>query len=265
MLLSLCITLRALAGATILKLSQKTEDFRNLKVYLSNYRSPNYDERPINGKIDMLILHYTGMETAQAALELVCDRSSKVSAHYFIDEVGQCYQLVSEANRAWHAGVASWQGESNINARSIVIELVNPGHEYGYRPFTEEQMACVANLALDLVQRFDIPGSRVLAHADVAPTRRSDPGELFDWYRLARVGVGLWPTSRNEELWGGDIVELQNKLLKIGYEVGRQGQFDKETRAAVVAFQRHYVQTRADGEVDMRTMERIDAILHSIS
>ena len=147
--------------------------------------SPNHDARPAGGAIDMLLLHYTGMTSAEAALSRLCDAAAKVSAHYLIDEGGGVYALVAEERRAWHAGVACWAGEEDINACSIGIELVNPGHEFGYRAFPQAQMDAVTELCLDILRRHPIPGHRVLGHADVAPGRKEDPGELFDWAALA--------------------------------------------------------------------------------
>lgn len=155
--------------------------------------SLNFDER--NVKPDMLVLHYTGMPSAQAALDKLRDgnTSSRVSAHYVVDEDGTVYRLVPEDKRAWHAGVSAWRGKTDINARSIGIEIVNPGHEFGYRPFPPAQMQAVAELSKDIVARHHIPKRNVVAHSDVAPGRKEDPGELFDWRYLAEQGIGLWP------------------------------------------------------------------------
>ena len=155
--------------------------------------SPNQEPRPAGVAIDTLILHYTGMKTAKEALSRLCDPEAKVSAHYLVDEDGAVFLLVPEAKRAWHAGVSSWRGESNINDRSIGIELVNPGHEFGYRAFPEKQMAALIPLLRGILARHPIPQSRVLGHSDVAPGRKTDPGELFEWHRLAESGIGLWP------------------------------------------------------------------------
>src|SRR5262249_6695143 len=151
------------------------------------------NERPVAGRIDMLVLHYTGMRTGEAALERLCDPVAKVSSHYLVEEDGTTWRLVPEEKRAWHAGVSFWAGERDINDFSIGIELVNPGHEFGYRPFPEAQMQALEALARDIVDRHAIRPHRVVGHSDVAPTRKTDPGELFDWARLARKGIGLWP------------------------------------------------------------------------
>ncbi len=154
--------------------------------------SPNFDSRD-GQTIDMLVLHYTGMPTAREALDRLCDAQAKVSAHYVVDEDGTIYQLVAEENRAWHAGVSAWRGHSNINQRSIGIEIVNRGHEFGYHPFPVEQMKSVAALCKGVVSRHAIPKRNVVGHSDVAPTRKEDPGELFDWKMLATQKIGLWP------------------------------------------------------------------------
>ena len=155
--------------------------------------SPNHGPRPKPARIDMLVLHYTGMVSAAAALERLCDPDARVSAHYVIEENGAIWRLVPEALQAFHAGRSCWAGSSNLNELSIGIEIVNPGHEWGYRPFPEEQMVALERLSGTLLSRFLIPPDRVVGHSDIAPDRKSDPGELFDWPRLARAGIGTWP------------------------------------------------------------------------
>lgn len=180
--------------------------------------SPNHGPRRAGAAIDMLVLHYTGMRTAEEALERLCDPAAEVSAHYVIDEDGTLYRLVREDRRAWHAGRSFWRGERDINSRSIGIELVNPGHAFGYRPFPEAQMATLESLAAELVAHYHIPPLHVLGHSDVAPARKEDPGELFDWARLARAGIGAWPepTADDSGPWtGGEAAAL---LEAIGYE-----------------------------------------------
>jgi N-acetylmuramoyl-L-alanine amidase len=206
-----------------------------------------------------LILHYTGMPTAAAALERLCDPSAKVSAHWLIDEDGTLVALVPEAMRAWHAGVSWWRGESNLNDRSIGIELVNPGHEWGYRPFTETQYGALIELCRAILGRWPIPPARVLAHSDVAPLRKQDPGELFDWPRLAGAGIGLWP----EDGPGAPrpLTTLQADLARIGYAVPAIGQLDEATRYALGAFQRHFRPERVDGTPDPATLARLDGLL----
>jgi N-acetylmuramoyl-L-alanine amidase len=158
--------------------------------------SPNHDSRgepPHMRPIDMLVLHYTGMQSAAAALDRLCDATAQVSAHYVVEEDGTPWRLVPEARRAFHAGVSCWHGESSLNHVSIGIEIVNPGHEWGYRPFPDPQMAALEELCRDILSRHPIPPYRVVGHSDIAPDRKADPGELFDWPRLARAGIGLWP------------------------------------------------------------------------
>ncbi len=214
--------------------------------------SPNFDARPGDGIVDMLVLHYTGMESAQAALGRMCDRQAKVSAHYMIDEDGTVFSLVEEDKRAWHAGVASWQGKTDVNARSVGIELVNPGHEFGYRPFPPPQMTALADLARDILGRHPIPARNVVGHSDVAPFRKQDPGELFDWRGLAVQGIGLWP-----EVWEPMSApeDTPNFLLETyGYETHDLG-------AALRAFQRHFHPQRIDGLADAETLGRLAALL----
>ena len=157
--------------------------------------SPNFDARSKDQPVDILLLHYTGMETGAAALARLCDPEARVSSHYTVDEDGTIYKHVPEECRAWHAGVSYWAGARDINARSIGIEIVNPGHEFGYRAFPGAQIEAVLALALDIFSHHAIPPERVLAHSDVAPDRKMDPGELFPWTRLAKAGIGLWPKT----------------------------------------------------------------------
>jgi N-acetylmuramoyl-L-alanine amidase len=162
-------------------------------VRIRDLPSPNHDERPAGTPIDMLILHYTGMRTGAAAVARLRDPASRVSCHYVVEEDGAVFRLVAEERRAWHAGVSQWRGHTLLNGRSIGIEIVNPGHEWGYRPFPALQMAAVCDLCLDVLARHPIPARNVVGHSDVAPDRKEDPGELFDWEGLAANGVGLWP------------------------------------------------------------------------
>jgi N-acetylmuramoyl-L-alanine amidase len=221
--------------------------------------SPNSDDRPAAWAIDTLILHYTGMPSAAAALDRLCNPAALVSAHYLIDEDGDVVQLVPEERRAWHAGVSSWAGRARLNDCSIGIELVNPGHEWGYRPFAEAQYdACIA-LCRAIFARWPIPPRRVLAHSDVAPARKQDPGELFEWARLAAQGVGLWPHPGR-----GDprpVDRLQQELAQFGYGVVPSGWLDEATRLVVMAFQRHFRPARVDGRPDRATLAQLDGVL----
>jgi len=221
--------------------------------------SPNADARPAGCPIDALILHYTGMPSAPAALARLCDPSALVSAHYLIDEDGTVAALVPERARAWHAGVSSWQGQPRLNDRSIGIELVNPGHEWGYRAFPDAQYAACIELCRAIVARWPIPARRVLGHSDVAPERKQDPGELFDWARLAAAGIGLWPQPGAGR--PRCIAKLQEELARFGYAVPRHGRLDAATRCVVAALQRHFRPERVDGEPDQATLARLDGLL----
>ncbi len=223
--------------------------------------SPNHDARPPGQAVDILLLHYTDLESAEAALDRLCDPSAKVSAHYCVDEDGTVYRLVGEDRRAWHAGAASWAGASDINARSIGIELVNPGHSCGYRPFPEAQMAALIGLAKEVLARHPIPPARVLGHSDVAPARKQDPGELFDWRVLADGGIGLWPEATDPPDTLPGISEVQARLARFGYAVPRHGRLDADTRAVLAAFQRHFRPAAITGESDGATVARLEALL----
>lgn len=198
--------------------------------------SPNHDERPPGARPDMLVLHYTGMPDRDGALARLTDPASRVSSHYLVDEDGLVWRLVPEDRRAWHAGLSYWRGERGMNGCSIGIELVNPGHEWGYRPFPAAQMEALAELSLDIVGRHGIVPSRVVGHSDIAPSRKEDPGELFDWEGLARRGIGLWPDPEAvppEACTESDPADL---LHRYGYEIDGPG----GVPAAVTAFQRHF-------------------------
>src|SRR5271157_5379879 len=192
--------------------------------------SPNHDERPT--PVDVLILHYTGMRTAREAIDRLCDPEAKVSSHYVVDEDGAVLRLVSEDRRAWHAGVSYWRGHTALNGRSIGIEIVNPGHEWGYRDFPVLQMAAVCDLCLSILSRHAIPPRNVVAHSDVAPDRKEDPGEKFDWQGLAQNGVGLWPEGVPDLGTTGavrdaaSLRDVRAALAEIGYRVVPEGAFD---------------------------------------
>lgn len=215
--------------------------------------SPNHDARPDGQAVDTLVLHYTGMASGEAALARLCDPDAKVSAHYCIEEDGRIFALVAEDRRAWHAGAALWQGDSDINARSVGIELVNPGHEFGYRPFPPRQMAALKSLALDILARHPIPPARVLGHSDVAPLRKEDPGELFDWRGLAASGIGLWPEDSTAAVLDSAVGQA---LRRIGY-----GYTEDDLPAVIRAFQRHYRPSGISGSADAATRRRMAALL----
>jgi N-acetylmuramoyl-L-alanine amidase len=228
--------------------------------------SPNFDARPGDGRVDILILHYTGMRTAQEALNRLCDPAARVSAHYLIDEDGAVTRMVAEETRAWHAGISSWRGRTDINGASIGIEIVNPGHEFGYRPFPEAQMAALEELAKGILSRHPIPARHVIGHSDVAPLRKQDPGELFDWQHFAGRGIGFWPdfTGQMGQNPPG-LREIQSLLAEIGYFCPQSGALDAISTAAILAFQRHFRPERCDGVLDAETARRIALCAKGIS
>ena len=212
------------------------------------YPSLNCSSRKPGTVVDMLVVQYTGMASATAALERLCSNAAQVSAHYCIDEDGSIYRLVAENLQAWHAGVSYWRGATDINYRSIGIEMVNPGHEFGYRPFKSLQMAAFRELTFDILARHQIPARNIVGHSDVAPERKSDPGEFFDWHAMAKVNIGLW-SKEADHLELAPMV-LKKILFEIGYDV-------KNVTAALRAFQRHYRPARVTGRIDPETARRI--------
>ncbi|MFC4350032.1 N-acetylmuramoyl-L-alanine amidase [Fodinicurvata halophila] len=223
-------------------------------VLIHEHPSPNHDERGKAGAPDMLVLHYTGMESGQAALERLCDPEARVSAHFLIEEDGRVMRLVPEHRRAWHAGLSHWAGEDNLNDAAIGIELVNPGHEFGYRSFPEVQMCSLIELAVVLQNRHGIPRHRVVGHSDVAPLRKEDPGELFDWPRLAACGLGLWSEECPSDVHM-DESRARRALAGIGY-----GYLDEDFARVLLAFQRHFLRDHLTAELDPRTAGRLSAI-----
>jgi N-acetylmuramoyl-L-alanine amidase len=222
--------------------------------------SPNHGDRFAEGGdamvIDMLVIHYTGMAPDARALDWMCDPASSVSAHYFIDEAGAVWRLVSEERRAWHAGVSAWRGATDINSRSIGIELSNPGHEFGYRDFPQAQIDALVALAKGIVARHPIPPRNVVAHSDIAPARKIDPGERFPWRQLAAAGIGLWPA--------GDPVsvssDVSTMLNSYGYDTKSNALTD-----VVAAFQRHFRPERFDGIADDETVACLANLLGSVA
>lgn len=224
--------------------------------------SPNFNERRAGAPVDILLLHYTGMPTAEGALKRLCDPEAKVSAHYTIDEDGTVFRHVAEEKRAWHAGASYWAGERDINARSIGIELVNPGHEFGYRDFPEAQIAALIALSQAIVRRHPIPPKRVLGHSDVAPRRKTDPGEKLPWARLAAAGIGVWPKRPRLDISRSvQVPEVQRGLAAIGYECPATGVLDEDTRFAVSAFQRHFRPAIVSGIPDGETLALVALLL----
>ncbi|MEX2167338.1 MAG: N-acetylmuramoyl-L-alanine amidase [Methyloceanibacter sp.] len=231
--------------------------------------SPNREARVGGRTPDMLILHYTGMESSDAALDWLTREEAKVSAHYLVDEEGRIAQIVAEEERAWHAGQSQWAGEIDLNSCSIGIEIHNPGHDFDYPDFTETQMQALEALCLDILCRHTIPPDRVLAHSDIAPGRKRDPGEKFDWERLARAGIGLWvepaDIGGDEGLGAGDegtnVAELQKALLEYGYGVEVTTTYGRGLEQVVEAFQRHFRPALVSGRADLSTRETLDRLL----
>lgn len=234
--------------------------------------SPNHGPRAGGRPVDILLLHYTGMVSEEGALDWLCNPASQVSAHYFVHEDGRVVQLVGEGERAWHAGKSVWAGETDINSRSIGIEIANPGHEFGYRGFPPAQVAGVIDLCRDILARRPIPPERVLAHSDVAPLRKEDPGELFPWGELHAAGIGHWvmpePVVAGPMLTAGNsgpaVAGLKKRFRDYGYGLGAESVFDDETAAVVRAFQRHFRPALVDGIADVSTVATLDRLIAAL-
>jgi N-acetylmuramoyl-L-alanine amidase len=235
--------------------------------------SPNHGERNQGRLPDMIVLHYTGMPDVEGAIKQLCTAGTDVSAHYIVLEDGRIVQCVPEARRAWHAGVASWAGEEDINSCSIGIEIVNRGHDWGYPDFPSRQIAAVIALCRGIMLRRGVPSHRVLGHSDIAPSRKKDPGEKFPWHSLANSGVGHWvqpaPIVRGDTIRIGtvseDVRDMQRALAKYGYGVETNGKYDGPTREVVAAFQRHFRPARVDGIADQSTLTTLRTLLSSLS
>ncbi len=225
--------------------------------------SPNQDDRPAGSAIDILILHYTGMRTAREAIDRLRDPAAHVSSHYVVDEDGAVFRLVPEERRAFHAGISYWRGSTELNNRSIGIEIVNPGHEWGYREFPVLQVAAACDLCLSILARHPIPARNVVGHSDVAPDRKQDPGELFDWEQLAMNGVGLWPQGAPDLGTGGivrdaaSLRDVRRALSDIGYRVAPEGALDPALSTVLRAFQRHWRPEAVTGQADAGTLARL--------
>ena len=234
--------------------------------------SLNYGERRDGRQPDMIVLHYTGMPDVEGAIARLCSPGTDVSAHYIVLEDGRIVQSVPEAKRAWHAGVSSWAGEDDINSCSIGIEIVNRGHDWGYPDFPLRQIAAVIALCRGIMLRREVPSQRVLAHSDIAPARKKDPGEKFPWHSLANSGVGHWvqpvPIVRGETLKLGtvsdDVRRMQQAFAKYGYGIPTNGKYDGPTMEVVTAFQRHFRPARVDGVADVSTLATLHALLQSL-
>jgi len=231
--------------------------------------SPNHEARVGGARVDILLLHYTGMSSTEAALQRLRDPQARVSSHYVVFEDGRVFQLVPEARRAYHAGVSCWEGMSDVNSRSIGIEIGNKGHDFGCPAYPDAQIAAVIALSRDIVRRHAIAPWRVLGHSDVAPQRKNDPGEYFPWRRLAEAGVGLWiePASDTSgpALGPGDrgdaVADLQRALGEYGYCLDVTGRYDDLTKDLVTAFQRHFRPGRVDGVADVATSRALEKLL----
>lgn len=234
--------------------------------------SPNHGERADGCRPDMIVLHYTGMPSAEGALAWLCSEQSEVSSHYFVHEDGRVLQLVPEARRAWHAGKSHWKGDTDINSRSIGIEIVNAGHPGGLPDFPQAQIAAVVELCRNCGERWGIVPERILGHSDVAPIRKVDPGEKFPWDRLFASGVGHWvePAAiaggrffqRGDA--GAPVEALQAMLSLYGYATEITGHFDEKTEGDVAAFQRHFRPVRVDGIADFSTIDTLHRLLKSL-
>lgn len=227
--------------------------------------SPNQGPRPEGVEIGLVVLHYTGMQSCKAALDRLIDPLAQVSAHYLIDENGDCYELVPESERAWHAGVSYWQGCDNVNDISVGIELVNPGHEFGYTPFPEAQMQSLMHLLGDIKKRHNIAAHAFVGHSDVAPDRKMDPGEKFDWPRLAKAGFGIMPDKGEKAgkalaipgIKSDVVMAAQHDLCSIGYKINPTGHYDSATNRAILAFQRHWCPASVTGLLDCGTVAQL--------
>jgi N-acetylmuramoyl-L-alanine amidase len=232
-------------------------------LHIRELPSPNQDDRPPDVPIDMLILHYTGMRSAGEAVDRLRDPVARVSSHYVVDEDGSVLRLVPEERRAWHAGVSYWRSHTELNARSIGIEIVNPGHEWGYRDFPVLQLAVVCDLCLAILSRHAIPARNIVAHSDAAPDRKEDPGEKFDWLGLAQNGVGLWPWDVPDLGTTGavrdaaSLRDVRAALGEIGYRVTPEGALDPALAAVLRAFQRHWRPEAITGQADAGTLARL--------
>ena len=231
---------------------------RKLTNKIISFPSHNYNERPPKSEIDMLVIHYTGMPEALQALDRMCNPTAEVSAHYLIDEKGQIFQLISEDKRAWHAGISSWRNNSDINDRSIGIELANPGHEFGYQNFPKPQIDKLIELAKDIIKRHPIPARNIIGHSDAAPTRKKDPGELFDWHTLALNGVGYWPKTNEQNTTGQiNVSNFESALQEYGYDT-------TNLKATIVAFQRHFLPKICNGQPNKEMFEMLENLISGL-
>jgi N-acetylmuramoyl-L-alanine amidase len=234
------------------------------------YPAANVEDRRDRRTPDILLLHYTGMKSATKAVEWLARADSRVSCHYVIDNDGHITQMVPEAKRAWHAGISSWHGETDMNSASIGIEIHNPGHDMGYPEFPKAQVASIIRLGLDIVERQGIPCERVLAHSDIAPMRKIDPGEKFPWHILAEAGLGAWvsPSPRRTDSFefkigdsGPGVQAAQSLFQRYGYDLDPNGTFGDRTEHVVRAFQRHFRPCHVDGRIDLSTLSTLERLI----
>jgi len=230
-------------------------------VSVERHPSPNFDARTL--KPTHIVLHYTDMADCAAALARLCDPAAKVSAHYLIRQDGHIFQLVDEEKRAWHAGVSYWRGETDMNSASIGIELDHAGHapDGSMAGFPAAQMAALVGLLQEIVARHDIAPQNILGHSDIAPGRKIDPGEAFDWAALHKAGFGLWVANATIQdvpplaLGSEDkaVAPLQKALAAIGYQIAADGVYGPQTQAVITAFQRRFRPRQIDGTADAET------------
>lgn len=235
------------------------------RLYVKHLISPNYDERAPATDIRFLIIHYTACDF-KTALKYLTDPHSPnpVSSHYLIDEDGTTVQLVPDEYRAWHAGVSSWRGYESLNTWSIGIELVNPGHEYGYRHFPQSQMESLIKLCHRILKKYPIVPHFVLGHSDIAPDRKIDPGEFFNWSWLAAEGIGLYPEFQ-ESFKNTDISYVQTLLAQYGYQLNITGELDAQTLAVLRAFQMHFCSHKVDQTIYPEMVARLETLCHYTS
>ena len=217
----------------------------------AEFSSPNFNDRPKDIVPNILVIHYTGMQSLDQALQRLMSSNSQVSAHYLISRKGEIFKLVSEEKRAWHAGVSYWRGETDINSYSIGIELENPGHEFGYSKFPKSQMSVLTELCVEIINKYSISPENIVGHSDIAPRRKKDPGELFDWKSLAKKGVGLWPEPILNKI---TVKSFEKSLNDFGYEV-------VDLRSTVTAFQRHYLPDTVSGISDATTQKTLATLM----
>lgn len=232
--------------------------------------SPNFNDRKL--PISMLVLHYTGMENGQAALDRLRDSRAEVSAHYVVEEDGRIYNLVEESRRAWHAGKGEWAGVKDVNSASIGIEIVNGGHDYGLPEFPDVQIDAVITLCRGVLKRHNIRAMNVIGHSDLAPGRKTDPGEKFPWAILAENGIGVWPDAQEPDRRAlfsmGErdrgVAAAQRGLASMGYGIGVSGIFDQMTLDCVTAFQRRFRPDAIDGVIDVETVSIISSLSRNL-